>query len=102
MEMGIVPVEQGIVPVGDGRIQWRKGRLVVYVCVCVCCMLLHVELCINLRGGARGGDLHGDPGRLYGQLGVNGGSPGQVVGQPGVGLIMAFLLDSMTYRDVLW
>ena len=49
VEMGIVPVEQGIVPVelGDRRIQWRKGRLVVYVCVCVCCMLLHVELCIN-------------------------------------------------------
>ena len=34
MEMGIVPVEQGIVPVelGDRRIQWGKGRLVVYVC----------------------------------------------------------------------
>ena len=49
VEMGIVSVEQGIVPVelGDRRIQWRKGRLVVYVCVCVCCMLLHVELCIN-------------------------------------------------------
>ena len=44
-----MPVEHGIVPVelGDGIIQWRKGRLVVYVCVCVCCMLLHVELCIN-------------------------------------------------------
>ena len=44
-----MPVEQGIVPVElrDRRIQWRKGRLVVYVCVCVCCMLLHVELCIN-------------------------------------------------------
>ena len=49
VEQGIVPVEQGIVPVelGDRRIQCRKGRLVVYVCVCVCCMLLHVELCIN-------------------------------------------------------
>ena len=44
----------------------------------------------------------GDPGRLYCLLGVRGGSPGQVVGQPGVGLIMAFLLDSMTYRDVSW
>ena len=47
VEIGIVPVDQGIVPVGDRRIQWRKGRLVVYVCVCVGCMLLHVELCIN-------------------------------------------------------
>ena len=49
VEMGIVPVEQGIVPVelGDRRIHRRKGRLMVYVCVCVCCMLLHVELCIN-------------------------------------------------------
>ena len=73
--------------------------------VCVCLCLLHVAACRvvhELRGGARGGDLHGDPGRLYCLLGVRGGSPGQVVGQPGVGLIMAFLLDSMTYRDVSW
>ena len=72
----------------------------VYVCVCVCCMLLHVVLCINLRAGARGGGLHGGPGRLYCVLGVRGGSPGQVVGQPGVGLLMACLLEAMTYRDV--
>ena len=75
----------------------------VYVCVCMClrmcaCSMLHV----NLRGGARGGGLHGGPGRLYCLLGVTGGSLGQVVGQPGAGLIMACLLETMTYRDVLW
>ena len=75
------------------------------MCVSVCgcllmcaCSMLHV----NLRGGARGGGLYGGPGRLYGLQGMSTGSMGQVVGQLGVGLVMAFLLDTMTYRDVLW
>ena len=64
--------------------------------MCACCMLRD-----NLRGGSRGGGLHRRPGQLYCQMGVRRGSHGQVVGQPGVGLIMAYLLETMTYRDVL-
>ena len=103
MELCIAPERQGIVPLEN--IVGDKGRLVECVCVSVCvwarmcaCCMLHD----NLRGGARGGGLHGGPGRLYCLPGVSGGSVGQVVGQPGVGMIMACLLETMTYRDVLW
>ena len=77
MEQGTEPVEITVE---------EMGRSVVYVSVvCVClrmcaCCMLHD----NLRGGARGGGLHGGPNQLYCQLGVRGGSLGQVVGQPGV------------------
>ena len=33
---------------------------------------------------------------------MSGGSLGQVVGQLGVGLIVACLLDTMTYRGIQW
>ena len=71
----------------------------VSVCVCLS-MCAWSMLHVNIRGGARGGGLHGGPGRLYCLLGVREGSLRQVVGQTGAGLIMACLLETMTYRDV--
>ena len=41
-------------------------------------------------------------GQLCCLLGVRGGSLWLVVGRSGVGLIMAHLLNTMTYRDVQW
>ena len=78
----------------------EKRCLVVCVCVCVCvlaCWVVHA----NLRGGAHGRGLHRGPGLLYRLRGVRGGSLGPVVGQPGVGLIKACLLNTMTYQDIL-
>ena len=66
-------------------------------------MCVYYVVHANFRVGAIRGGLRKGPGRLYC---VSGGSLGQVVGQVvgqlGVGLIVACLLDTMTYRDIQW
>ena len=78
----------------------------VCVCVCVCVFQCvhgaYLVVHANLKGGAPGGVQHRDPCHHCCRLGAGGGFLGLAVGQTGVGLIMACLLETMTYLDVLW
>ena len=98
MDLGTVPMEWGIAPMRQG--DYSGERASCGVCVGLCLRVCTSAYCVvhaNLRGGARGGGLYGGPSHLYCLLGMMGGSLGQVEGQPGVGLIMACLLETMTY-----